>query len=187
MPQSRKRKPKQKVPAQPTRKRKIVAIPRKVWATLLAFCTLIGILALWPRVSVQPTGDFSNPASIQFVIANAGYVPLRRISVGLLMCDLIYGGDKGILKNNPEIPCNLSQITKSTPPQNAGTIGIDDSLTLRLEDLIRAQNTPILRAILVLTIFYYPSYLPIRMQKRFGFRTAEGSDGKLYWRTYPVE
>jgi hypothetical protein len=189
MPRSKGRRTKEKrsppLKIQPQRKM-LIEIPKAVWGALLAFCTLLGAVVLWPRVNIEGTGDFSNPASIQFQITNTGYLPLRTPSVGFLSCDMIYGTDIAILKANPELPCDLSRITKSTPAYNNEWLEMDDTLTLRLEDIFRVEKLPILRASIVLTFFYYLPLIPERLHKRFGFKTAEGSDGKLYWRSYPV-
>jgi hypothetical protein len=190
MPQSRSRKPKQK-PMPPTKlqpKRKwLIVISGKAWAGVLAFCTLLGVLALWPRLNVVPTGDFSNPASIQFQIANGGFLPLRRPAYGILACEIIYGPNNPSLKM-PETRCNIVDIQKMHAPERGQPwLGMDDNYTLRLEDMFRIEQLPIARANVIVMVSYYPFYLPLRRQKLFGFRTAQGSDGQLYWRSYPVE
>jgi hypothetical protein len=158
---------------------------------LLGAATLIGGVAaavtFLPRLNVNPGGDFSNPASIQFGITNTNFVPLRRPSYGIVACEIVYGIDNPSLRK-PETPCNISRIQKMpTPERGQRWLEMDDTYTLRLEDMFRVESLPITRANLIVMISYCPFYLPWRLQKLFGFRTAQGSDGKLYWRSYPVD
>jgi hypothetical protein len=55
---------------------------------------------------------------------------------------------------------------------------------LRLEDVMVIGGAPIVRANVIINIGYYPWYFPIRLYKRFGFLSAKGSDGIIYWRPY---
>jgi hypothetical protein len=150
-------------------------------AFTLAVATLIGVpgalLVLLPRVTVEGTGDFSKPASIAFVITDTGSIPLHNPIVGMTICELTYN-------SGPKPPpCDLSWI----PPKNARTedwLDTDGKYTLRLEDVMVIGGAPIVRANVIINIGYYPWYFPIRLYKRFGFLSAKGSDGIIYWRPY---
>jgi hypothetical protein len=58
---------------------------QKVYAGLLAGATLIGgiaaVMTFLPRVTVNVSGDLSNPASIQFQFANINFIPLPRVHI----------------------------------------------------------------------------------------------------------
>ncbi len=186
MPRSRSRKPKQKsMPPQQSRPKKglLIVIPGKVWAGVLAFCTMLGVLVLWPCMNVVAAGDFSNPASIEFKITNIGFLPLRRPNIGMHICDVTYG----LASPPPPPPCDLSNMGIMPEPANGPEqFSMDESYTLRLEDYLRIEKMPISHANFIVKISYYPWYLPKRLQTLFGFESAKGSDGKLYWRSYPV-
>jgi hypothetical protein len=170
--------PEQPVTSPPKRSR---SIGGKLLPFILAVATLVGVpgalLVLLPRIIVEGTGDFSKPASIAFVTTNTGSIPLRDPIIGMTVCELTYN-------SGPKPPpCDLSWV----PPDKAKTrdwLDVDEKYTLRLEDVMVIANTPIVRASVIVIVGYYPWYLPVRLYKRFGFLSAKGSDGTLYWRPY---
>jgi hypothetical protein len=195
MPRSRRRKQKQKKqvskrnqepPKQPWTR------TQKVYAGLLAGATLIGgvaaMMTFLPRVTVNVSGDLSNPASVQFQFVNINFIPLRKPTYGIMVCEIIYGRDHPALKS-PSGPCDATSL-KAQPPIDGASqqwFSMDENYTLRLEDMFRVTNSPISRANLIVTISYYPWYLPWRGYRAFGFRTVSGSDEKLYWRSTAIE
>jgi hypothetical protein len=158
----------------------------KLLAFTLAVATLIGVpgalLVLLPRITVEGTGDFSKPASIAFVTTNTGSIPLRYPILGMTMCELAY-------TTAPPKPssCDSSWIPSSVPDAKTPEwLYTDEKFTLRLEDVAVVAGAPIVQANVIIIIGYYPWYFPVRFYKRFGFRSAKGSDGILYWRAYSL-
>jgi hypothetical protein len=140
-------------------------------------------LVLLPRITVEGTGDFSKPASIAFVATNVGSISLRYPGIGMFGCELSYIKEP----DTPPRACDLSRI----PPNAANGNGqewldVDEKITLRLEDMIQITGAPIVRSNVIIVVGYYPWYFSVRFHKRFGFRSAKGSDGILYWRPYSL-
>jgi hypothetical protein len=138
------------------------------------------IATFWPRISVDESGTFENPASIVFGATNNGLLPLRNPSLGILICYLSYGPQPQQLQPHP---CKPSPCT----PHSRNGRGedwwyTDEKYTTRLEDFITITNTPITVANLLFCVGYYPWYSPYRLYKYFGFTSDKGSDGRLYWR-----
>jgi hypothetical protein len=164
------------------------SIVRKLVAPILAVATLIGVpgalLVLLPRITVEETGDFSKPASIAFITTNIGSIPLRYPAVGIFTCQVAYIKEP----DTPPHPCNLSLIPPFAPEaKSQDWLNTDDKITTRWEDATIVEGgAPIVRANLIVNVGYYPWYLPIRLYKRFEFRSAKGSDGILYWRAYSL-
>jgi hypothetical protein len=178
--------PLEQPPAPPPLPKKGWSIAGKLVAPILAIATLIAvpasILVLWPRITVEGTGDFAKPASIAFVVTNTGSIPLHYPAIGMFGCEVSY-----IKEPDTPPPCDLSRI----PPNAANGKGqewldVDEKITARLEDIIRITGAPIVRANVIIIVGYYPWYFPVRFHKRFGFRSAKGSDGILYWRPYSL-
>lgn len=65
-------------------------------------------------------------------------------------------------------------------------LDIDEKFPTRLEDWISFSKPTrhIIRANFIVTMDYCPWYFPFRFYKSFGFKSAKGSDGQLYWRAY---
>jgi hypothetical protein len=148
--------------------------------------TMVGLGAavatFWPRITIDESGTFDNPASIVFGATNNGLLPLRDPSVGLMICYLSYGSIQQQLQPHP---CKPSPCT----PKNRNGRGddwwyTDEKYTTRLEQFITITNTPISVASLIVCVGYYPWYFPKRLYKHFGFVSDKGSDGHLYWRQY---
>lgn len=152
-----------------------------------AILALIGVAAavatFWPRVTVTTEGTFSDPSTIVFVANNTGYIPLRYPVMEMWECEIGYGQGE---PDRPPTPCSM-------PPPSAYRFGEgqkwldrDEPFPTRLEDWISFVNPTrqIIRANIIITMDYCPWYFPFRFQKSFGFKSAKGSDGQLYWRAY---
>ena len=132
------------------------SLARWLFTALLAMATLIGGgVVFWPRVTVEASGDLSNPATIQFVATNTGYVSLRHPAMGMVGCELAYGKE-------PSTPMRKC-LTSSFPPEVLSETGyrwlnMDEKFTTRLEDWIAfTDKSPKLYRVNVLIRFsYYP-------------------------------
>jgi hypothetical protein len=180
--------PKRQPPAPSRQAKQPWLIARKLLAFTMAAATLIAVpgalLVLLPRITVEGTGDFSKPASIAFVTTNIGSIPLRYPTVGMFTCEVAYIREP----DTQPRACNLSLIPPSvTNAKSQEWLNVDDKITTRWEDAVIAEGgAPIVRANLIIIVGYYPWYSPVRFYKRFGFRSAKGSDGILYWRAYSL-
>jgi hypothetical protein len=175
-------------PAPPKQPKRAWSIAGKILAVVLGVATLIGVpgalSVLLPRITVEGTGDFAKPASITSVTTNIGSIPLRYPSVGIFACEVAYIKEP----DTPPRPCNLSLIPPFAPDaKNQDWLNTDDKITTRWEDMAVVEGGwPIVRANLIINVGYYPWFFPIRLYKRFGFRSAKGSNGVLYWRAYSL-
>ena len=194
MRKPRRRKPRQpqkQPPALPKPAKQPWSITGKIVAVALGIATLISVpsatLALLPRITVEGTGDFSKPASIAFVVTNTGSIPLRYPVVYMWDCEIAYGKEES---NKPPQECkqllfNQAEFISDKGPKNGSTQTI--RLRLDLEGMVRVESgLPIARANVQIIVRFYPWNLPIRFDKRFGFKTAKGTDGLLYWVAYSL-
>lgn len=195
MKKSKKKKPKLRPPSPIQSSTKIsVGAPersrlRGALAAILSVISLLaaigGILTLLPRLTVEGTGDFAHPASIAFKLTNTNFVPLHNVGYRMYVCALAYGGDSRAAN---QFSCDwdrLRQVAgRRLNPITWEWIEPDRSETMRLEDFIGIRDKPIEMANLVIEIWFQPWYIPWRQPRNFGFETARGTDGLLYWRTY---
>jgi hypothetical protein len=180
--------PLQELPALPKPSKAPWSITKKLVAAALALATLIGapsaLLALLPRITVEGSGDFSKPASIAFLVTNTGSIPLRYPTVSVWDCEIAYGKEP----DTPPPPCKTLVFDQEYINEKGQKwLDSDSKITVRLEDMIRVEGgTSIKRANVQIIVRFYPWYLPIRFDKRFGFKTVKGTDGLLYWVAYSV-
>ena len=143
------------------------------------------LLTILPHITIEPSGDLSNPSSISFKITNAGSVPLRDLSDDRLVCRIVITTAPTITQNPKE--CDMSGFHPDQPdvimrprldPADHYTSGLGDK-TFRFASVYQITYLN-----LVIRLSYYPWYFPFRQYKLFGFRSWKGDDGKLYWRDY---
>src|SRR5437762_1429084 len=136
MPESRGRKPRTKTQYQP----RYLLPPTTHWtrlqkgiaATVTAIGVASAIVALLPRVTVEPGGqiDPSNPSPILFTIANTGPIPLNNVQPMLGICALIFGEPKEL----PERCSGALRSRLAPTPWFARQIATDERLTIRLDE-----------------------------------------------------
>ena len=156
------------------------------WGGRGAAATLIGVVgslvALLPRVTVEATGELSNPASIAFVARNTGPIPLGYPVVTLHSCEIILNSKPQDLHGG----CDRSRPPPPDLDNGMRSLYPDDTITTRFDDIIYRTNgaMPIADMNMEIRVGYYPWFFPFRFYKWFGFQSAKGSDGELHWRLY---
>src|ERR1700733_8772501 len=82
----------------PQKPRRVWTFASKAFAGVLAVCTLLGAVVLWPRVTIEPEGqiDPSHPYPIAFKITNTGFVPLRDVQPFIGVCEFWPGEPKNL-------------------------------------------------------------------------------------------
>src|SRR5580693_622705 len=75
----------------PTRKR--TTLSRRAVALFLLLCSVVGLIALYPRVTIIPDGQINrlDNSSLSFVITNSGFVPLWHVQPELGICSIQWG------------------------------------------------------------------------------------------------
>jgi hypothetical protein len=169
-----------------------VAENRRGWPSATAIISVVAAIlgigaalaTFWPRITVEHSGTLATPASIVFSTTVNSYIPLRYPSVGIIVCDLVYG------TKPPTIPPSScprpfgDNMPHSPPDPSKGWLDLDERVDSRLEDFIGVANTPIARANIIVTVGFYLWYFPRRFNRYFGFSSVQGSDGQLYLRQY---
>ena len=100
------------------------------------------------------------------------------------MCELAYGIEE---PHTAVRQCTVSDYPEpwqESPRPRVEWLAVDGQYTVRLEDYIAAPKMQINRADVAILISFQSSYIPWRSYQWFGFESAKGSDGKLYWRAY---
>jgi hypothetical protein len=181
MPQSHKRKPKQKIERRlqnPPRKGLWIVIPGKILGGILAFCTLLGIVVLWPRVSVEVNNSGNNPSVVSFMESNAGYIPLENVTDAMALCYLDF--EKMRISGN----CAHLGNVRITPPQwKKHRLNIDGKNSLDMRDAFATYGSPmqVTAGDIAIIVTYQPWIVPITMEKQFHFATKVSNDGRTYW------
>jgi hypothetical protein len=196
MSNSSKRKPRSKQNQQPRELKPdqlqkggwaVKAIASKSMSTIIVLIGLIsGLIVFIPRVTVEPSGDISNPSSISVKVKNMGNIPLRNPLMDTLGCRIALGNGHEVPPDPKE--CIMSHFPPEPPDMwDRPWLDIDGYYTTGLGDhtFFLPPNAQITYLNIVIRIGYYPYYLPFRQYKLFGFRSWRGTtDGKLYWRDY---
>jgi len=81
---------------------------RKIWSAILAMCTLLGAVVLWPRVSVdiEKEPDFSSALPNFIAITNTGWVVLHDLSVSFGLCRSKSDQNASFLGRDKTAKCN---------------------------------------------------------------------------------
>jgi hypothetical protein len=180
MPKSRGRKGKPKPPppsphSQPTKavhpeeRRRLRSIIEWVLgiSTILG---LVGLVALLPRVTVDPDDSHDDPAdssSVSFKISNPGFIPLWNVSPSI--------GYQCIATANKIF---ITELSIHRPSYDRASLEMDGSYTIVLSDYVRGQ---IISGFVTFSISYYPWFFPIKRQSDSGFSARILEDKKVHW------
>jgi hypothetical protein len=76
----------------------VKAIASKSMSTIIVVIGIAGLIVFIPRVTIEPSGDISNPSSISFKVKNMGNIPLRNPLMSTLGCRIgfVLGDSHGI-------------------------------------------------------------------------------------------
>ena len=181
MPQSRKNKPRQKPPPppkSPPKKGKWIVIYGKIFAGVLAFCTFLGIVVLWPRVTVEANNAGDNPSVVSFIESNTGYIPLENVTDAMALCYLDFG--KLRISGNC---AQLGAVRIVSPQWKKHRLNIDDKNSLDMREAFATYGGPtqVTAGDIAIIVTYQPWIVPITMEKKFHFATKASNDGRTYW------
>lgn len=193
MPQSHKRKPKQK-PAPlgkpPSAKNILFSMPGKILTGILTFCTLLGVIVLWPRMTVDPEGysDPSQSSFLSFRLTNTGTITLTNVQPVLYPCSVRFRHPKNPPSDSRGHPtCNGPFKDGFSPPTwHTKALSMDEKQTLRFDDYVNQLGLIIEYADVAIGIKYQPWILPWTSEKQFRFVTRKEPDGKLSWISVPI-
>lgn len=124
------------LPQKPIR---VLSLASKLFAGFLAFCTLLGVIVLWPRVTIEAEGqvDPLNPYPNSFKITNTGFVPLRDVQPFVGICVFLIGEPRTL----PE-RCMGSLRSRFIMSQwRIRWLAMDEPTKVRFDDLF-AVNAP---------------------------------------------
>lgn len=196
---------KQRPPKPPPRKPRIVwTVANKLFAGVLAVCTILGAIVLWPRMTATPSGLFdpSNAYSETFTVANTGFLSFKEMQIGIGLCaietvkkDFFVTGDH-CAGNDPHFMMSgLAWATPELRRDETFSITLSDVLTLATEKY-RADHpgvvgdtkmlSPLRAANIILKVTSKP--WPWFWQTSFNYRfvAEEQPNQQIMWRAVPL-
>lgn len=190
MPESRRRKPKNKnrgstsgtKPTVPERKGHIGKI---ITILVTAFTLFAGAVVFWPRVTTEPTAaaDKSNPLSGYFRVTNTQFYPLEDVRIeAILWCTKV-----GLGTNTSPIDRCEPAMPSSKHQWNKRTLQGDESYDIPLGDVLYVTPSALLYAEISIRTSYTPWIVPIHLSKEFRFYTHRKDDGQIEWLHKPLE
>jgi hypothetical protein len=163
--------------------------PTKKWhhkllGWFLGFCTALGIIALWPRVTIEPEGqiDPSNPHPIYFKITNTGFVPLRDVDPFIGLC-VYFAGEPRNLPERCEGPLGARFLMSQW---HVRWLARDEPTKIRLDDALNIGpqlGGADISVGLVFSVWMIPL---LRVPIEYRFQTHVERDGKLSWIPRPL-
>jgi hypothetical protein len=87
--------------------------------------------------------------------------------------------------------CSIAQLSQlgSNVAAEKHRLSMDEKWSVSLDRrfIIRNPAMHMRRADLGITVAFDPWWIPWRRQKTFAFRSEKDREGKLYWRSYPLD
>jgi hypothetical protein len=144
----------------------------------------LGLLALWPRLTVEPDGDIDTAGrKMAFKVTNTGFTTLHDVQPTIGLCQISYGSEL-----DPRLKCRGPLGSILIPEMlRVGTLTMDEKQSFRFDDaLTRTQPSEPFAADISVIIRYRPAYISamcyaIHCVKEFRFVTRKEGDGKLTW------
>jgi hypothetical protein len=190
--QAKQEKPKQV----PTRLHKDNRMQRRLWGSVVVFCTLVGgvaaVLTLLPRpsMSVVDPVDPDNPFSSAFTVSNNNFVPLEDVSVGIVSERIQWEGGGTIALGKP--PYEDSAVAMDTRWQHH-YLGVDDKFTITPSQIFSTQEgfsgpngVAFRSAVIAVIVKYYPWFIPLPRSRAFRYEAHRQTNGKFYWYSLPL-
>ncbi len=153
----------------------------KLLAAATLFGGLVAGLALLPRPSVSPPSlpfDAKDPFSVSFDISTLSPVPLDDVTAALCIGQL---GGRDAQPITGLIFTYTSRLARAEWRHHK--LGIDERFTISIADTFKNAAW----ADIAIAVSYRPWILPLRREKLFRFITHLESDGKRYWRSWPID
>jgi hypothetical protein len=189
MPKSRKNREreKQRQPRPlPQKPKRAFSIASKLFAGLLAFCTFLGIIVLWPRVTVEPEGQIDplSPSAISFKITNTGFVTLRAVRPFVGICTFVIGKPT----NPPERCTGALRSRLMNPEWPIHWLARDETTKIRLDDIFPVNATSKFGgADISVGVNFYIGIIPwLDVPIEYRFQTRLEPDGKFSWIPRPL-
>jgi hypothetical protein len=168
--------------------------PQKIWSAILAFCTLLGVVVLWPRVNVdvEKEPDFSSAIPNSITVLNTGSVTLRSAAVSFGLCRAVSDSGAMFAGRNPPTKCNGGALDGSVSHVSAWeghTLVVDEKWTVTGSRGFMGFGSEKLRdgdVDYIVSFWAWP--LPFfRHTVEFRFATRRQSNGSLIWVPFPVD
>ena len=163
---------------------------RPSFRTVCAFCTILGLIALWPRVVVEPIGQIepSDPHPIIFRITNTGFIPLWNLLPGFGLCSLDIISDPA-KPTNPQGGCQHSlESILVRRDWFVSVLARDEHTEIRLDDLFDIKAPAKLGyADISVVLSFNPWFFPKTKKLEYRYYTRVEKDGKLSWVPRPLD
>jgi len=166
---------------QPDRRRGLFKTPsylRTILLIVLCVIALAAVLyALSPRISVTSLAPLnpSDPFSTPLTILNDGYLTAHNVQAKCSIQDRDASGSE-----------TNSSSTADMKIENIGDLRSKEPTPLPCALIPASKAIPIASAYLTVEVSYRPDFYLWRVEKRFSFITATGSDGQLHWLLQPA-
>ena len=149
---------------------------RSLLSALLAVATLLGIVALYPRVSVTPVEDTggSDPLHFPVTVSNNGQFEIYSATLTCTVDEFVNDSRHATIRN-----LTTSEDTELPIGTLAGG-GYTTTACLNAVDTGRKQGEKI-RAHLVLFVKFRPSFWPRIVTREFYVTGATEADGQIHW------
>jgi hypothetical protein len=181
-PTTPKRRPATKKKQAPIRrKERRVALWSAALAAVLALGTLLGYLALIPRVTatVSDPLDQNDPFSSTITIQNSGYIPLRSVRVNLGINYITFMSRYGTPKTIIGQERTGTEVSYANgPPRD---LGMDERFTVSLNDAFSTNNQGLIAAQITIIVQYRWPLIGVRREKRFPLTAKRMKDGSFRW------
>lgn len=197
MPRSRGRRPppNKPLPAQLPRKgQPRFPIARVIWSAILAACTLLGVVVLWPQVSadVDKEPDLSSALPNSVTFRNLGWVTLRNFSVGFALCHSVSESGASVIGRDNPNKCSgeaVANFANHVTAWNGHTLKTNEPYTLPpAHNFIGFGTEKLVEGDVdyILTFWAWP--IPFFYhQVQFRFATQRQPNGTLIWAPIPVD
>ena len=155
---------------------------------IIAFVGLASSVATFlPHLTIKFAGpiDPSSPYPISFKITNTGIIPLSQIQPELGICELTWGEPKDLPERCPKLATYFV-----FAPWFAKSLAPSEPYTINLEEFLNIKGGQFGAADISIKVDHCPWFLrfwPFCSAKEYRFQTKLGSDGKLWWKSRPVD
>jgi hypothetical protein len=189
MPRSRprKRRPKEPLQLSPSKQRTTrFFTPRQIWSGILAFCTLVGVVALWPRVTIESPGtiDPSHPYPLTFKVTNTGFIPPWNVRPVIGLCTFVPAPPA---INLPDRCPGPLQTFLGLNDWTVSELERDEPMDVRLDDMFPlAPSQTFGAADISIKIVFRPWFFPKDTSIERRFQTRVEKDGTLSWVPRPL-
>src|SRR5450631_356540 len=157
-------------------------------AALSILASLVALLSLMPRVSASLPSSPVDPNDIlsgSFEVSNTGYIPLKDVSIELASAYIGNPAPDGSLRGPfKDDGSPTFGLRFQLAGMNHHYLGIDDRLTVNPGTQFQGE---IGVADIAIVVKYQPWFIPIQREKLFRFILMPDRQGRIYWRSWPVD